>query len=180
MPRKSTTTIEIPTALLKAIIRHDSLSDAAETIERIGEEHDGKEMRDLRRQSSHLLTLHLLMKDATTRRAVAPNDDELLATFVQTLLVEMCEEAFWEFVVNHRDEARAKLEKLTLDEQRLGFRLQDELSLDIFDLDLDNVLELTLAEFGIHGTYDMTLGLQVDRMLHSFLYADINYKGEIV
>lgn len=68
MPRKSTTTIEIPTALLKSLMRDESLWEAAESLDRMGEEHDDDtRSRDLFRQAKRLAELHRLFNDANTR-----------------------------------------------------------------------------------------------------------------
>lgn len=183
--KTTTTTIEIPTKLLSLLVNSDALDVAIMHIDEVASSHRGKENQLWCGWVSQLSDIRGILtstyeSEMSKRREHAPTDDALLATFVRTLLAEMGEDAFWEFVVNHREETRAKLAKLTLDDQRLGWDIERELSLDIFDLDLDRVLELTLEEFGIRGNYDTVLGGRVDRMLHSFLYADINYKGEIV
>ena len=68
MPRKpSTTTIEIPTVLLKAIMQHDSLWNAVETFDNIGEERDGTESAEFFLQAKHLAKLHHLLNAANTR-----------------------------------------------------------------------------------------------------------------
>ena len=155
MPRKTTTTIEIPTVLLKAIIRHDSLWDASASIERISDELDGKESRDLMRQAN----------------------PELLAMFLEVLKSELEDHDFWELVLNRRESVGEKLGKMDSQDQ-LEFDLDIELSVDLFDL--DSVIELTLGEFGINGELDKDMDSQVAIMLQDFLYVDINSKGEIV
>lgn len=179
MPRKTTTTIEIPTVLLNAIIRHDSLWDASASIERISDELDGKESRDLMRQAKHLAELHRLLNEANSKetRLKTPTNPELLAMFLEVLKSELEEHDFWELVLNRRESVGEKLGKMDAQDQ-LEFDLDIELSVDLFDL--DSVIELTLGEFGIKGDLDKDMDSQVAIMLQDFLYVDINSKGEIV
>ncbi|NDG64745.1 MAG: hypothetical protein EBY29_14985 [Planctomycetes bacterium] len=67
MPRKSTTTIEIPTKLLKSLLRSDALELAIANAEGTAGVTDGKESRDWQRMADQLQKLEHLLYAASTR-----------------------------------------------------------------------------------------------------------------
>jgi hypothetical protein len=67
MPRKSTTTIHIPTALLKSLLRSDALELAIANAEGTAGVTDGKESRDWFLMAARLQKLEHLLYAANTR-----------------------------------------------------------------------------------------------------------------